>query len=65
MTLDGHNKVIAAGFTLIRKRDVPEPGIWYKDAHTGEWSKMAQYKTKAARDRQFKELLKNEHIVED
>lgn len=67
MTLDGHNKLIAAGFKIIRKRDFPKPEIWYKDVLTGGggWHKVKQFPSKAARDRKFKELLQDSYIVED
>lgn len=65
MTLDGHRKVIAAGLTIIRPRNLTKPEIWYKDATTRDWHKMEAFDTKAARDRRFKELLKDPHILED
>ncbi len=65
MTLDGHRKVIAAGFKLIRPRNLTKPEIWYKDATVNDWHKMEEFSTKAVRDRRFKELLQDPHIVED
>lgn len=65
MTLDGHRKIIAAGFTIIRPRNFDKPEIWYKDSTVRDWRKMEEFASKAARDRRFKELLKDAMIVED
>ncbi len=65
MTLNGHRKVIAAGFTIIRPRNLDKPEIWYKDATVRDWHKMEEFSSKAARDRRFKELLNDPHILED
>lgn len=66
MTLDGHNKVIRAGFRIIRKQNDPTPHIKYKDGSVKDWSKLGDsYPSKAARDRSFKEMLKNPMILED
>jgi len=58
-------KVIAAGFQIIRADDQPSPRIKYKDKDHNEWTTLQKFETKAARDRQFKELLKVSIIIND
>ena len=59
MNLDSQNKVLKAGFMIIRKDDYPQPKIKYKQFGFPEW------RTKAARDRRYKELLHDSSIIED
>ncbi len=65
MNLDSHNKVTKAGFTIIRRDDVPQPRIKYKQFGVRDWKTLEKFDTKAARDRRFKELLRNSTIIED
>jgi hypothetical protein len=58
-------KVIAAGFTIIRKDDTPNIRIKFKGDGGHEWKTFEKYETKAARDRAFNELLEDEHIISD
>lgn len=69
MTLDGQNKVVRAGFTVIRKDDQPQPRIKTL-RQTGtlcnlSWVTLEKFDTKAARDRRFRELLDTPSVIED
>lgn len=65
MNIDDQNKVKAAGFTIIRKDDHPAPRIKFSSGTNGGWSTLETYKTKAQRDRAFKELLEQKYIIAD
>lgn len=65
MDLNSQNKVLKAGFTLIRKDDQPQPRIKYKQFGFSEWRTFEKFDTKAARDHRFKDLLHNSTIIED
>lgn len=65
MDLNSQNKVLKAGFMLIRKGDQPQPRIKYKQFGFSDWRTLEKFVTKAARDRRFKELLHNSTIIED
>lgn len=58
-------KVIAAGFTILRTDDQPSPRIKVKDKDHHEWSTLRKFETKAARDREYKELLKLQTVIND
>lgn len=65
MDKDSRIKVMKAGFSIIRADDYPSPRIKvlvnscdYKTLETG-------FKSKAARDRRFKELMKEDNIIND
>lgn len=64
MTQDGQRKVLNKGFFVIRKDDNPTIRIkmLYRD---GTWITYESYKTKAERDRAFKELLTRDNVIED
>lgn len=64
MFTNDQDKVIAAGFTIVRKDDYPNIRIKYRVGN-GAWSTLEKFDTKAARDRRLKELLKDNLIVED
>lgn len=65
MDLNSQNKVMRAGFMLIRKDDQPQPRIKYKQFGISEWRTLEKFDTKAARDRRYKDLLHNSTIIED
>lgn len=65
MDLNSQNKVMRAGFMLIRKDDQPSPRIKHKQFGFSEWRTFEKFKTKAERDRRYKELLYNSGIIED
>lgn len=55
---------MAAGFKIIRTDDQPNIRIKYRISN-GSWSTLEKFETKSARDRRFKELLKDNSIIED
>jgi hypothetical protein len=65
MDATSQQKVIAAGFTIIRADDQPNPRVKVKDEHHREWATLDKFETKAARDRRMAELLKLPHIITD
>lgn len=66
MDAKSQSKVRAAGFTIIRCDDHPKPRIKMKDRTTSNWVTFENhFKSKAARDRRFKELLNNDKIIQD
>ncbi len=64
MNINSQDKVMAAGFKIIRTDDQPNIRIKYRVGN-GAWSTLEKFDTKAARDRRLKELLKDNLIVED
>lgn len=48
MNLDSQNKVLKAGFMIIRKDDYPQPKIKYKQFGFPEWRTLEKFDTKAA-----------------
>ena len=60
-----HLKVIAAGFTIIRTDDQPSPRIKMKNKEHHDWCTLRKFDTKAARDREYKELLTIKTIIND
>lgn len=64
MNQNGQDKVLRAGFTVIRTDDKPNIRI-KKLKSAGVWETMENFPTKAARDRKIKELLKDDLTIED
>lgn len=58
MNTNDQDKVIEAGFMIIRPDDFPNIRIKYRVGN-GAWKTLEKFDTKAARDRRLKELLKN------
>lgn len=65
MDQNSQQKVIKAGFTILRCDDQPCPRIKYKDKDRHEWATAERFNTKAERDRRFKQLMGMEMIVSD
>ena len=69
MNLHSLKKVLAAGFRIIRSDDTPAPRIKYlkyRASSDAVWVTLEDgFASKAARDRRFKELLKDKMTVED
>ncbi len=65
MNQSSQNKVMSAGFKIIRADDYPSPRIKIKKAGQMEWSTLEKFETKAARNRKMQELLKSDYIIED
>ena len=58
MTTRDQDKIMAAGFIIIRPDDYPNIRIKYRVGN-GAWKTLEKFECKAARDRRLKELLKN------
>ena len=58
MNTNDQDKVIEAGFMIIRPDDYPNIRIKYRVGN-GAWKTLEKFDTKDARDRRLKELLKN------
>ena len=57
---------MAAGFTIIRADDQPTPRIKHLVDSCGNWKTLeGDFKSKAARDRRFKELMKGKKVIND
>lgn len=66
MNQTDQKKVIDAGFTILRKQDLPTIGIKTKTTeHPDSWRGIGKFDTKAARDREYNKLLKNSKYIED
>ena len=66
--MDGNSriKVMNAGFIIIRADDYPSPRIKALVKSHGDYKTLEDgFKTKAARDRRFKELMKEKTIITD
>nr|WP_320037163.1 hypothetical protein [uncultured Bacteroides sp.] len=58
-------KIIKAGFTIIRTDDTPSFRIKHKTKDVLSWVTLEKFTTKAARDRKFNELLIEPMIIAD
>ncbi|MBP9998657.1 MAG: hypothetical protein KBS67_05375 [Bacteroidales bacterium] len=66
MDISSTRKVIAAGFRIIRCDDYPSIRIKERTGQNAAWVTLESgFQSKAARDRRFKELLKDQRIIED
>ena len=66
MNATSQQKVIAAGFTIIRQDDYPNVRIKHKKQGSHQdWVTLEKFETKAARDRRMAELLLSPMIIED
>jgi hypothetical protein len=65
MDATSQQKVIAAGFTIIRADDQPNPRVKVKDKRHREWATLDKFETKAERDRRMQELLKSPTVITD
>ncbi len=71
MTGKSRYKLVDAGYTIYRKRDVYgvlKPGTTFEireHSSRGHWVLTGTYPTKGARDRALKDLLKAEKALED
>ena len=65
MDATSQKKVIAAGFTIIRREDYPTVRIKKKDSEHYEWVTHERFPTKAARNRVADTMLQDDFIVED
>lgn len=65
MDTNSQMKVMAAGFRIIRTDYQPTPRIKVKENGNYEWRTLEKFETKAARDRRYKELMKDQMTVND
>lgn len=66
MDTKSQDKVMKAGFRIIRKDDYPQPRIKVKRNEQGsDWRTLLKFETKAARDRAFIELLNDPMTISD
>lgn len=66
MDTTSQTKVMAAGFRIIRKDDYPQPRIKVKtNRQRSDWRTLEKFETKAARDRAFKDMLKDSMTISD
>lgn len=65
MDTKSQQKVIRAGFKILRADDHPQPRIKYKGAGRQEWITLEKFSTKAARNRRLTELLKMNLFITD
>ena len=65
MNVSDQQKVIKAGFILIRWDNYPSPRIKVKDENSREWRTLGAFDTKTARDKRMKELLELSNVIED
>lgn len=64
MTANDQNKLMKAGFMIIRKDDYPSPRIKVCTGSNGGWETHNTYPSKAERDRVFKQMLQDDKIIE-
>lgn len=65
MDRQSQNKVIDAGFIIIRKDDYPSPRIKARYTSDSDFRTYEKYESKAERDRSFKRLLKDKNVISD
>lgn len=65
MDRESQNKVLDAGFTIIRKDDYPTLRIKARTDRSKDWKTLNKYATKAERDRVFKGLLEDKKTISD
>ena len=57
-------KVLKAGFVIIRKEDTLQPRIKIKTLEH-DWSTLAKFDSKAARNRYFDALMEDDKYLDD
>lgn len=65
MNINSRNKLIKAGWKIIRKDDYPEPRIKIAAGQNGAWRTLEKYKSKAERDRMFTVLLSADKTIDE
>ena len=65
MDYESKQKVIAAGFTILRSEDQPTTRIKCIRPGDHHWNTWQKYDTKAERDRQLKKLLSEPNYIQD
>lgn len=65
MDRKSQDKVLRAGFIIIRKDDNPSPRIKARQTEKTDYRTLEKYATKAERDRAFARLLSDEKVISD
>lgn len=65
MNINSRNKLIKAGWKIIRKDDYPEPRIKIATGQNGAWRTLEKYKSKSERDRMFTVLLTADKTIDE
>lgn len=65
MDRKSQDKVLNAGFTIIRKDDYPQPRIKARYTAGADYRTYERYNTKAERDRAFAIFLKGDKVISD
>ncbi len=66
MDAKSQEKVINAGFTILRTDDYPTVRIKYKQKEVAEdWCTLERFPSKAARDRRLAKLLEQPFAIAD
>ena len=65
MGIDDQNKLVNAGFQIIRKDDYPSPRIKFVQAGMEVGRRIRSLRQRLKRDRAFALLLKDEKIISD
>lgn len=65
MDRKSQNKVLKAGFIIIRKDDYPQPRIKARYTDNTDFRTYEKYATKAERDRAFVRLLTDDKVISD
>ncbi|MFZ4705486.1 MAG: hypothetical protein ACOYMF_05705 [Bacteroidales bacterium] len=65
MDSNSQQKVISAGFTILRSDDQPNIRIKYKGPGLQDWKTFEKFETKAGRDRRLKDLLSKPKYISD
>ena len=65
MDRKSQDKVLKAGFIIIRKDDYPTPRIKARHVAGTDYRTFEKYDTKAERDRAFARLLTDDKVISD
>lgn len=65
MDRKSQDKVLKAGFIIIRKDDYPTPRIKARHVACTDYRTFEKYNTKAERDRAFARLLTDDKVISD
>lgn len=63
MDAKSERKIADAGFKILRKDDRPKIRIKYKDKDHREWTTLKNFETKAARDREYNQLMELSYVI--
>ncbi|MBQ9660726.1 MAG: hypothetical protein IJV37_05620 [Bacteroidales bacterium] len=64
MTQESNDKLVRAGFTILRLDDWPSVRLKYWKPGSG-WNTFEKFETKSARKKRIHELRRNQYVVFD